>query len=142
MISKNTKGRIYIESVSFDSDGQSKIMQSEECTVFEKNSEIFVFYSESEDTLASDVKSKISISDEGVNIVRKGTYRSNIFFKEDYTCNFRYSMPYGDIDMSVTTDALHVSCDEKYIRISLEYKLNNGKDNTKNKMNIKIEKGD
>ena len=140
MISKNIKGKIYIESISSDSDGTNKIVQTEECTIFEKSGEIFIFYDESEDTLASDVKSKIKISDDSVNIVRKGTYHSNILFKEGYTCNFRYCMPYGDIDMSVKTDIVKVVNDEKNINISLEYMLNNGEADIKSTMNIKIEK--
>lgn len=140
MISKSIKGRIRIKSIQTEGCESQTILQTADCTLFEKSGDIYIFYGESEDTLAGDVKSKIKISSDSINIVRKGTYRSNIMFKENYECKFRYYMPYGNIDMSVKTSKADVSTAEKKITIRLVYVLNNGESDIKSRMNITIEK--
>jgi len=50
-------------------------------------------------------------------------------------------MPYGNIDMSLTTKKLDVKKTPGKLEIRLEYDLFNGSDNTKNIMKITIEMG-
>ena len=137
MTLKNTKGYVIIESVS---DGD-KLTQKCECSVYEKEDSIIVFYTETEESLAGDVKSNLKITDKAVNLVRRGTYNSNMWFEEGVESGFRYNMPYGYIDMSLTTEKLVVKKNTDKIEISLEYNLFNGSDNTKNIMKITIEMG-
>ena len=77
MTLKNTKGYVIIESIS---DGD-KLTQQSECSVFEKNDAVIVFYNETEDSLAADVKSTLRINGDSVNLVRKGSYRANMLFE-------------------------------------------------------------
>lgn len=137
MTLKNTKGYVIIESVS---DGD-KLTQKCECSVYEKEASVIVFYTETEESLAGDVKTSLKITGKTVNLVRRGTYSSNMWFEEGVAAGFRYNMPYGHIDMSLTTKKLDVKKTPGKLEIRLEYDLFNGSDNTKNIMKITIEMG-
>lgn len=135
MTLKNTKGYVIIESIS---DGD-KLTQQSECSVFEKNDAVIVFYNETEDSLAADVKSTLRINGDSVNLVRKGSYRANMLFEKGLEVGFRYHMPYGYIDMRLKTSGVAVKKEKDRITVKLDYELFNGSETTKNTMNITIE---
>lgn len=135
MTLKNTKGYVIIESIS----NGDKLTQKNECSVFEKDNSVMVFYNETEESLAADVKSTLRITEKSVNLVRKGSYRANMLFEKGLKTGFRYHMPYGYIDMHLTTFGVSVKKEENSVTAKLDYELFNGSETTKNTMNITIE---
>lgn len=133
MILKNTKGRIEILSETAD----DKITQKGDCNIYEKGEEIIVFYSEEEQTLSGDVKSTLKIKKNQIDLIRKGTYSSNMIFYEGYEHSFCYNTPYGGIDMKIKTKSIKFFSPYQF---ELVYDITNGGETSENRMKITIER--
>ncbi len=119
------KKDVYIEIKStqqYSDDKES--MQEKTRGVFYKKDEKFYLIYEEKDSGIEKSQTTLKISPDGsIAIIRTGSVKTNMVFKENESHNSVYLTPYGKFDISVTTNKLKADINENNLNIELDYTM-------------------
>ncbi len=91
-----------------------------------KNETCYIMYTEYNEESKQPVKNLIKISDEKVELVKRGEYNVNMVFGGDSENLSYYNTPFGQILVGIITESINVHSeigDEKKTVINIKYKL-------------------
>lgn len=78
---------------------------------------------EEENGIVQVVKNEIKISDEQVEVIKKGPSRSHMVFVPDQTTFTYYSTPMGELEVSIFTDEIKKIDYDNGFRLNMNYQL-------------------
>lgn len=112
-------------------DGECERTTAEAAGTFESRGGVYrIKYSESTDS--GEVKSEITVNDDGVRVVRSGAIVSDILFKENFLHKSLYTLPPYSFDMEVTTSRIR----RGEGRLDIFYKMTLGGQDKRVKMTL------
>ena len=124
---------INVDSCQTDPDGRTEhINACYKGAMFEKDGHMFISYDEktsdpSGNADKSITKSMLKISDERVELSKKGTLNYNMYFERGVKTNVSYATLYGSIHMTVETFLLDIKSDDPgEVKVNIGYLLDMG----------------
>ena len=100
---------IYIRASQTDSEDNKDTMEFySEGKLRQKESNIYISYSESEITGMEGTKSTLRIADDSITLIRFGSINSKMIFQKEKRTRNKYETPYGIFDISVFTKKMEV----------------------------------
>ena len=94
---------------------------------YRRNNSTYILYEEAQEETGAVIKSTLKLKDRVLELVKTGTVRTRMVFRQGKECMTEYVTPYGCLQMGVRTDALSVSCEEDgRMKIRVEYALTSG----------------
>ncbi len=134
------KKRVLVETFTRqkDQDGKTEFSTRSEGTMFVKDGEYFVFYTELDEDGEKMSDGRITIAKDTVEIKRTGAYSSRLIFKEGKTQNSIYSTPYGNMPAVLKTRKLIAAVDKDGGKIILEYSMTVGGRSFENSVTVKV----
>lgn len=134
---KNTKNAdIQIINMQNNHGEDTKIEFCCEGNFFEKKGVFYLFYTEM--TEVGDTHIRLVAEKDSVKLYRTGASKATMEYKNGYTYSFHYTVPYGDILMTLHTFELEQQLDENGGTIYLRYSLDIQGEIFENDMNITI----
>ena len=121
-----------------DEDGKTEFSTESQGTMFVKDGEYFVFYTEHDSDGEKMSDGRITILKDTVEIKRSGAYSSRFVFEEGKTKNSLYSTPYGAMPATLKTRKLISAVDNEGGKIILEYSMTVGGRSFDNRVVINI----
>lgn len=129
---------IIITNIQKSGSEKQEFTQKASCRYMEKGGVYYILYSETEESLAGDVKTKIKAEKNTVTITRTGGYINEMVYKENSENTFLYKMPYGAIEMTLKTHTVKINLDESGGSIELSYTLSYSGEKNQNSIIIQI----
>ena len=126
-------------TIQKDEDGKTEFSTESRGTMFVKDGEYFVFYTEQDEDGEKMSDGRITILKDTVEIKRTGAYSSRFVFEEGKTKNSLYSTPYGAMPATLKTRKLVSAEDSEGGKIILEYSMTVGGRSFDNRVVIKID---
>ena len=91
-------------------------------TYYEKNKKIYIRYEEMEENKTTSI-CMIKISENHIEIIKKGAYPSCMVFEQGKNCMTPYDTPLGKLMIGVTTNEMIILEDEDNLIVKLKYLL-------------------
>lgn len=88
-----------------------------------ENNEYNLEYDETEISGMGGTTTNIKISDDSVELIRKGTTNSHLKFKKGYTHLSLYGIEEGAFEIAVKTNSIKIDINELGGRVDLDYKI-------------------
>ncbi len=113
---------VSVSGTQFYVDDQNPIEVVSTGKCYRKNGKTYIKYEESdEDNSIS--KCTIKVSDDCVEITKKGAYTSCMVFKKDKNCMTTYDTPFGNLVIGITTEELIVIDSGDAMVVKIKYAL-------------------
>ncbi len=117
---------ISISGLQFEVNSEEPVEVVSVGEYYERNGKQYLVYEELQmDDVGSRemTKNTIKISDNQVDIIKKGTNNVHMIFEQNKKNITYYNTPYGDLLIGLYTTAIERSQDEEEITLKLEYAL-------------------
>ncbi len=104
-----------------------------------KNGICYVLYQEYNEETKQPIKNMIKVTDDSVELVKRGEYNVNMVFGGEGENLSYYNTPYGQILIGIITESIKINGDDDKVVISIEYKLTmNGEHASDNRIEITV----
>lgn len=107
-----------------------------------RNGTCYIMYQEYNEESKKPTKNMLKISDDRVELVKRGEYNVNMMFGSDGENLSYYNTPFGQILIGIITENINIHSeigDKKSTVINIKYKLTmNGEYASDNEINIKV----
>ncbi len=101
---------IHIKASQTDFEKKKDTMELyAEGKLYEKESSLFISYSESELTGMEGTKSTLKIAEDSITLIRFGSINAKMVFERNKKTRSKYETPYGIFDISIFTNKLEVN---------------------------------
>lgn len=112
---------IVIEVVgTHTADGNTEVIESKcDGQYYEKNGKHYLLYEEL--TENGTVKSIIKVSDELLEVIKKGAANSHLFYQAGETVKCNYDTPFGCIPIDINTKNLDIYVENHHIKVVVSY---------------------
>lgn len=90
---------------------------------YEKNGKTYIRYEEQMEDGDGTVSNTIKISDEGVEMTKKGAVGAQMLFRENERINSCYDTPFGMLMMVVHTKSIECKIEENLIELDIAYDI-------------------
>ncbi len=117
---------ISISGLQFELNSEEPVEVISVGEYYERNGKHYIVYDEllmEGDNSHEMTKNRIKISDDQVDIVKKGANNVHMIFEKNKKNLTFYNTPFGDLLIGLYTTAIKVSQEEEEIRVELEYAL-------------------
>lgn len=131
---------ITIISTQTSADGEETVEFATDGTFYRRGSKYYIFYNESEEMDMANCSVMIIADGKKVTMRRKGDFELKLTYVEGESENVVYYMPFGEMNMSQTTETVEISLDEDGGVIKINYLLNIGGGEQRNKIKIKVKR--
>lgn len=118
------------ETIEFETDG----------TFYRRENKYYIFYNESEEMEMANCSVMIIADSKKITMRRKGDFELKLTYVEGESENVVYYMPFGEMNMSQTTNSVEVNLGDDGGVIKVDYLLNIGGGEQRNKIEIKVKK--
>ncbi|MBR3646501.1 MAG: DUF1934 domain-containing protein [Lachnospiraceae bacterium] len=88
-----------------------------------RNNKHYIMYEDWDDETKTSTKNLIKISDDLIEIQKRGTISTNMTFKCNEVNKSFYQTPFGDFSVEIDTKDIEMSIEEKNIDININYSL-------------------
>lgn len=119
----NKKVLISVKTVQILDGQPEEIELITEGEYYKEGNEFIASYDESEISGMQGTKTTMKIENDSLEIMRKGTTNSNMFFKKDLNHVSLYSTPYGSLEVTVKPSKIFIDMDELGGKVELAYKM-------------------
>lgn len=101
-------------------DGDSEVIKSK-CSgqYYEKNGKYYFLYEEL--TENGKVKNIIKVDDQLVEVIKKGSTNTHLFYQVGETVNCSYDTPFGCIPIGINTECLNIYKGNHHIKVVVSY---------------------
>lgn len=90
---------------------------------YNKNGKHYILYEDIDEDSGATTQNVIKVSDEIVEIKKKGNINTNMIFQKDKINKSYYSTPFGDLSVEVSTGEIDIDVTESAIDIKIDYAL-------------------
>lgn len=133
------KVKVHMKGTQIIDGVEDETMVNAEGYCTEKDGSYYIIYDEMIEEHT--VKTMIKLGENTVEVIKRGDVESKMVFAPGAEDKFRYSTPFGLMDMMTKTDELNIFQSEGNFKINIQYDLYvGGVLTSKNKMFIRIRK--
>ncbi len=113
---------VKLKGIQFEEDGGKPIEVISCGERYEKNNKMYIIYDEI--TQEEVVNNTIKIGENEINIIKRGSRGTHLFFCEGKSSVTWYPTPFGELEVEIITTKLLIERREKQIIIKIVYDLN------------------
>lgn len=88
-----------------------------------KNGKHYILFDEIGEEVHSIVKNTIVISPDSVDVRKKGAIDAQLCFQEGCKLNSFYTTVFGELELGIVTDRIHMKTEEERLELNLDYQL-------------------
>lgn len=114
---------VSISGLQFEVDEEETVEVITAGEYFNRNGKHFILFDELSEEDGSVTKNTIKISDNQVDILKKGSNNVHMVFEENKQNMTYYNTPFGDLMIQICTTALSVKEEENEILVQIKYDL-------------------
>ena len=114
---------ITVRGLQMTPDGDDTIEVTTTVKFYEKDGKKYLFYDEIGDDTNLVVKNSIQISDDHVEVRKKGMVNAQMNFEKESKLVSIYETPYGQMEMGVYTTGICLDEKDDFLQLKLEYLL-------------------
>lgn len=113
---------VKLRGIQYDESGSGPVEVISCGERYEKNGKVYVVYEEvAQDEL---VRNTIKISDDEIDIIKRGSRGTHLVFREGQNSVTYYSTPFGELEIGIVTSSLSVIRTGGKMEIRILYDLN------------------
>lgn len=90
---------------------------------YNKNGKHYILYEEIDEDSKGVTKNVVKISEESIEIKKKGIVNTTMIFEKDKINKSYYSTPFGDLSVEISTNNIDIEVAETAINIEIQYSL-------------------
>lgn len=90
---------------------------------YKQNGKVYIRYDEQPEGTDEIIQNMIKISDDGIEITKKGSVGAQMIFRENEKINSCYETPFGVMMMSIYTNQIQCTMEEDRIEINVLYSI-------------------
>ena len=104
-----------------------------------RNGVCYILYQEYNEETAQPIKNMIKVTDDSIELVKRGEYNVNMVFVASGENLSYYNTPYGQILIGIITESMKITGEDDKVVISIKYKLTmNGEYASDNEIQITV----
>lgn len=104
-------------------EGEDNIEIISQGEYYERGGKIYIKYDEQIEDENGVVHSMVKISDDEVELTKKGSVKVNMIFRENEKINSAYDTPYGQLMLGIYTTSIEKTIEETFVELVIKYSV-------------------
>ena len=114
---------ISIAGLQFEAEAEDAVEVISRGEYYKKNGKHYLVYDELSEEEQAVSKCLLKISEQKVELTKKGSTNVHILFEEGKANMTYYNTPYGDLMLGITTHKIRIKEEEQLLELSLQYAI-------------------
>lgn len=114
---------ISISGLQFETEGNEAVEVISRGEYYFRNGKHFLIYEELSEEEQEVTRCVLKISEDAVELTKKGSSNVHMIFEADETSTTYYSTPYGELIIGITTQEIELKPEEKQLELKIRYSL-------------------